>query len=704
MARALIIIALAALLVAGTIWYLDLGPIIMSHVFPPQENGVVAPPTTKPQPQQVAVAPPDAQPKEKLQISNEPLYPPAPDLHAGAVVPPPSARPDPIVISGCNLTSLKTWSVPSPREGRLLFVGTEVDPMTPDGPGIYSATIDLGEKLVLKKYRELQENVDIIEPGQMVALVDPAVAQNELETKQAKISAAIADHVAAQAMHKEAEERLKTSERLVRNGGVTPEDYRAAILARDKYREEEKSKLEAVKVARIEANQALILLKQHTIRNTMPSRGVVKTIFKKTSEAVKSLDPVMQLYGIDRLRAEGLVEVQYYEHLRVGMKAIIEPQIEQAPLKDLQGPRGEITSVAITSDEKAPLIVAGSVDRNLYIWIPTQRTPRYMLAHPAVVRTVVCSPREAGGNWCLSGCDDGSLRLWDLNKPQNKPVWETRTSQRSAITALAFSPNGQFFATGSEDNTICLWDTNTGNLKYTFDADHGADDPHQGTITSLHFTPQCRLVSASRDGTLRIWSLHSNGVRLVKTVTDRGGTVTQLGVSPDGRWTLFDKGRTLHLLSLPDGITSSLLQNPVGAAPFETLALFSPDSSLLLTAGAPEGRLQLWRAPMENARGYEVRQFVTPEKAPVTCAAFGPQGQYVVSGTKDGIVYIWNVPTRQQVEEHPIRGLTLSMIEQVLDANNRQVRIGVDVTNPVDGEHPYGRLRVGKTATVVIER
>src|SRR5207244_844453 len=111
-----------------------------------------------------------------------------------------------------------------------------------------------------------------------------------------------------------------------------------------------------------------------------------------------------------------------------------------------------------------------------------------------------------------------------------------------------------------------------GQLLYAFEPEHGVDNPHQGTITALHFTPQCRLVSASRDNTMRIWELREKGAHLVgEPITGRGGSVGNLGVSSDGHWGLLDKGKILQVVSLADRRTMSVVQNPSGTTPFETL-------------------------------------------------------------------------------------------------------------------------------------
>src|SRR5205814_1137731 len=154
--------------------------------------------------------------------------------------------------------------------------------------------------------------------------------------------------------------------------------------------------------------------------------------------------------------------------------------------------------------------------------------------------------------------------------------------------------------------------------------------------------------------------------------------------------------------------------------------------SLMLTAGAPEGRMQLWRTPApyefeeervvngvkqlvkveRNLRGFEVQQLVPSERGAVTCAAFAPNGAFAVSGNKDGYIHLWTLPTRQQVAAHRISTnhdpslkagaatpVTLTYLDQALDAG--KLRIGVEVQNPETPEYRHGRLIPGRRVTVV---
>jgi WD40 repeat protein len=155
---------------------------------------------------------------------------------------------------------------------------------------------------------------------------------------------------------------------------------------------------------------------------------------------------------------------------------------------------------------------------------------------------------------------------------------------------------------------------------------------------------------------------------------------------------LFDQGRTLRTLSLPRGLTEAVLQSP--SSNFTNFAQFSPDGSVILTAGAAEGRVQLWHAPTATCRAHEIRQFVSSERSTPNCGAFAPDGSFVVVGTRDKQVLVWPVPDAKEIDRQYSAELTL--VEQVVEGSAGQVRIWAELPNP------DGRLRAGGTATLVI--
>src|ERR1700709_2039630 len=69
-----------------------------------------------------------------------------------------------------------------------------------------------------------------------------------------------------------------------------------------------------------------------------------------------------------------------------------------------------------------------------------------------------------------------------------------------AVSSVAYSPNGKQIVSGSEDNTIRIWEADTGNLVV------GPMRGHIYSVTSVAYSSNGKyIVSGSRDKTIRIW-------------------------------------------------------------------------------------------------------------------------------------------------------------------------------------------------------
>lgn len=72
----------------------------------------------------------------------------------------------------------------------------------------------------------------------------------------------------------------------------------------------------------------------------------------------------------------------------------------------------------------------------------------------------------------------------------------------SWVTSVVFSPDGSRVASGSDDETIRMWDVQTGQCEHTLQG--------HSEVTSMVFTPDgSRVVSRSHDDTVRVWDLDS---------------------------------------------------------------------------------------------------------------------------------------------------------------------------------------------------
>ena len=64
------------------------------------------------------------------------------------------------------------------------------------------------------------------------------------------------------------------------------------------------------------------------------------------------------------------------------------------------------------------------------------------------------------GKTLASGSDDDTVRLWDV--ATGRQIGNPLTGHTGAVNSVAFSPDGKTLASGSDDDTVRLWDVATG--------------------------------------------------------------------------------------------------------------------------------------------------------------------------------------------------------------------------------------------------
>jgi serine/threonine protein kinase len=241
------------------------------------------------------------------------------------------------------------------------------------------------------------------------------------------------------------------------------------------------------------------------------------------------------------------------------------------------------TSVAV-SGRRA---VTGHSDGNVVIWdIDSGAKVGAFKRNEAAIWSVVFA---GNSGQVLAASHDWSVTLWDAKTPLI-PV-HVYEAHESAAQAVAFtSAEGPFFASGSADKTVKLWNPGTEALVRTYKG-------HKDFVTALSFSNDGRtLASGSLDGGVRLWSTTAN--RLVRQLSVHKVKVTGLSFSPtaehlasgdeDGLVRIWDykKGRSVRTLSVTGPAVSALM--------------FAPDGRKLAIASA-DGSIKVWDATVKVA-------------------------------------------------------------------------------------------------------
>jgi WD40 repeat protein len=102
----------------------------------------------------------------------------------------------------------------------------------------------------------------------------------------------------------------------------------------------------------------------------------------------------------------------------------------------------------------------------------------------------------AGGRYSVEGTSRlGEVKIWDL---ATGGVLSLR-GHTAIVLGLACSPDGRRLATGSDDRTIKLWDTTTGEEVFTLRG-------HTSGVLCVAFSPDGRrIASGGIDRTVKVW-------------------------------------------------------------------------------------------------------------------------------------------------------------------------------------------------------
>ncbi len=162
------------------------------------------------------------------------------------------------------------------------------------------------------------------------------------------------------------------------------------------------------------------------------------------------------------------------------------------------------------------------------------------------------------------------------------------------VSALAWSPNGKYLASGGHDQTIQIWESLTGKERQNF--------PKVGRVHALAWSPDGRRLAWVSEGkVVHIWNAHAGDFNRI----------------------------ALHRVGLFDG--------------FLALA-WSPDSTCLAAGGLGK-TVEIWEVKtgkrLLTYSGH--RRFF--EDSAVYAVAWSPDGQWIASASADGVAQVWNVTT-----------------------------------------------------------
>ncbi|KAI9790347.1 MAG: general transcription repressor [Peltula sp. TS41687] len=271
-----------------------------------------------------------------------------------------------------------------------------------------------------------------------------------------------------------------------------------------------------------------------------------------------------------------------------------------------------------------------------------QRALDVDLVHTLQHDSVVCCVRfSLDGKYVATGCNRAA-QIFDVATGSKVSYLEDATVDKDGdlyIRSVCFSPDGRYLATGAEDKQIRVWDIPSRTIKHTFSG-------HEQDIYSLDYSRTGRhIASGSGDRTVRLWDVEAGHNVMTFTIEDG---VTTVAISPDGRYVAAGSlDKSVRVWDTTTGNSVERLDGVDGHRDSVYSVAFAPNGRDLVS-GSLDKTIKLWELqPRNNATGVGIRggrciRTFEGHKDFVLSVALTPDGQWVLSGSKDRGVQFWD--------------------------------------------------------------
>lgn len=256
--------------------------------------------------------------------------------------------------------------------------------------------------------------------------------------------------------------------------------------------------------------------------------------------------------------------------------------------------------------------------------LPDAQEPELVVqtGHSGRVNSVAFSP---DGQLVASGSDEHSIRLWDVRTGK---LLRTLTGHADRVYSVVFSPDGQLLASGSKDTTVKLWDVRTGRELLTLTG-HSVRYCEGFWLYSVAFSPEGQILASSDDQAIRLWDVQTG--KLLRTFPEGSHSIT---FSPDGQIIASDSGK------LWDIHTGKILRTLTGNLPWGGYFVAFIPNGQFLAGGSLDGSLGLW-----DVQTGTMFRTLTKHSGSLYSVAFSPDGQFLAGSSEDQTIRLWNVRT-----------------------------------------------------------
>ena len=233
------------------------------------------------------------------------------------------------------------------------------------------------------------------------------------------------------------------------------------------------------------------------------------------------------------------------------------------------------------------------------------------------------------GKTLVSASDDQTLMLWDAETGQRRKIF---AQVDAACRSLAISADDQWICIANAEGEIDLWDaTSTLRLK-TF-------SEHLSSVSCVAISPNDKFIASTSWGDSGLVKLFRVSNESVKKLGE--GDYTSVTFSPNSRWVIAGSmNESVDIWSTSSGKLLKTLKGHTNAV----LAVACSPSGKQVASGGKDRTIKVWAVPK-----VKLLQTLIGHTASVSSVSFSPDGKLIASGSFDNTVKLWDAASGKEL-------------------------------------------------------
>lgn len=257
---------------------------------------------------------------------------------------------------------------------------------------------------------------------------------------------------------------------------------------------------------------------------------------------------------------------------------------------------------------------------------------------------------------------ESNIDIPKLPPPDKRPVLVLNSTGHSGQMVDAFfTPDAKRIVSVSKDKTIRIWDLALGETVKTIHMPNGPGE--EGDLEAAALSPDGKRLAVGgktfgrkEDNALVYVILLDKGT-IERTFKGHRGSILCLTFSANGQW--IASGSNDAAFFMYNIVTGAILGPVRGHQGIIRDITYHPKEARIATASS-DGTARIW---MSGQQGYPHKECAHPKEVRVNAVAWSPDGTKLATGGEDGIVRIWSKEGAPQK--------TFAKLEEVEDGQKR---------------------------------